>query len=56
MWGRFEQAGRFVDLSLTPTRVAGPPPVLGADTRSVLAELGYDEASIDGLVAAGVVG
>ena len=31
------------------------PPLLGADTRDVLAGLGYDDAAIDELVAAGVV-
>jgi crotonobetainyl-CoA:carnitine CoA-transferase CaiB-like acyl-CoA transferase len=34
---------------------ASEPPSLGRDTRSVLADAGFDEATIDGLVAAGVV-
>lgn len=32
------------------------PPLLGADTRDVLAQLGYDEASVRELMADGVVG
>ena len=37
VWGRLEQPGRFLDLSDTPTRIAGPPPVVGAHTREILA-------------------
>jgi crotonobetainyl-CoA:carnitine CoA-transferase CaiB-like acyl-CoA transferase len=55
VWGHLEQAGRFLDLSVTPTRVAGPPPVHGADTQTVLAELGYDEPAIMRLRARGAV-
>jgi crotonobetainyl-CoA:carnitine CoA-transferase CaiB-like acyl-CoA transferase len=55
VWGRLDQPGRFVDLSVTPTRVVGPPPVLGADTHTILAEMGYDDAQIDELRAAGVI-
>ncbi len=41
--------------SATPTAVTRPAPVLGEHTRAVLAEYGSDEATIDALVAAGVV-
>ncbi len=55
VWGRLEQPGLLVDFSATPARVAGPPPVLGADTRAILTELGYDDAAIEGLRADGVI-
>ncbi|HEX5586943.1 MAG TPA: CoA transferase [Acidimicrobiia bacterium] len=55
VWGPLEQPGRFVDFSTAPSRVAGPPPVLGADTREILAELGYDADAVDQLRADGVV-
>ena len=35
---------------------ATPPPSVGADTRAVLAELGYTAAAIDALIAQNVVG
>ena len=39
----------------TPWAPRGPAPHLGEHTRSVLTELGQDDAEIDALVAAGVV-
>ena len=42
-------------LSETPGSIRRRAPLLGEDTRSVLAELGYDEAAIAALRAAGVV-
>ncbi len=55
VWGRLEQPGRFVDLSETPTRLAGPPPVVGAHTREILHELGYDAAAIEQLRRDGAI-
>jgi crotonobetainyl-CoA:carnitine CoA-transferase CaiB-like acyl-CoA transferase len=55
IWGRLEQPGRLFELSETPGRLAGPPPVIGEHTREVLAELGYAGDEIDRLRAAGVV-
>ncbi len=55
VWGRLEQPGTFVHLSDTPGRIRGAPPVIGADTREVLEQIGYSDAEIDGLRAAGVV-
>jgi crotonobetainyl-CoA:carnitine CoA-transferase CaiB-like acyl-CoA transferase len=55
VWGRLDQPAGFVDFSVTPARPAGPPPVLGADTSAVLAELGYDADAIEALRVAGAV-
>ena len=57
-------AGRTIDtrMALLPLAIDGQrpplrraPPALGADTRALLAELGYDAAAIEALCAAGVV-
>lgn len=53
--GRFEHFGSTIGFSDTPGRIWGPPPVVGQHTRAILAEHGYDEGEIDGLVAAGAV-
>ncbi len=53
--GRFEQFGALWSFSETPSRVAGPPLIVGHDTTALLLELGYDQAAIDGLVEAGIV-
>lgn len=43
-------------LSETPGTIRNPyPATIGQDTRAVLAELGYDRAAIEAMVAAGVV-
>lgn len=39
--------------SATPAEIRTPPPLPGEHTREVLAELGYDGAAIDALVASG---
>lgn len=44
-----------VRFSATPAAVRSHAPLLGQDGRLVLAELGYDEATLDGLVADGVL-
>ena len=48
-YGRFRQFGHLVNLSDTPGRIAGPPPLLGQHSREVLAELGYSNEEIQGL-------
>ena len=52
--GPVRQAGIPFALSATPASIRTPPPLLGEDTRAVLAELGYDAAAIDRLAAEGV--
>jgi len=42
-----------VTLTDTPASIRSGPPRSGADTRAVLAELGYDAAAVDALVEAG---
>ena len=44
-----------VQLSETPGSPSSPPPLLGEHTARVLGELGYDEAAVRELVAAGAV-
>ncbi len=53
-YGRLRQFGSLVDLSETPGRIAGPPPLLGEHSREVLAELGYSDSEIQTLRDHGV--
>ncbi len=55
-FGRLELTGPFLSFSMTPIAYGRSAPLLGADGSAVLAELGYSEARIADLVAAGVVG
>jgi crotonobetainyl-CoA:carnitine CoA-transferase CaiB-like acyl-CoA transferase len=54
--GTLELAGPFVHFEETETDCRRSAPLLGADGLEVLAEVGYSEARIAELVAAGVVG
>ncbi|GMU77325.1 MAG: CoA transferase [Acidimicrobiia bacterium] len=45
-----------VTLTDTPASIRSGPPRTGADTRAVLTELGYGDAAIDALLAAGAAG
>jgi crotonobetainyl-CoA:carnitine CoA-transferase CaiB-like acyl-CoA transferase len=52
--GEMRQFGELIDFSETPGRVAGPPPLVGQNTRAVLHELGHRDPEIDALIADGV--
>jgi crotonobetainyl-CoA:carnitine CoA-transferase CaiB-like acyl-CoA transferase len=54
-FGLLKQIGMLVELSETPGRIAGPPPLLGQHTVEILAELGYDAEQADILKQRGVV-
>jgi crotonobetainyl-CoA:carnitine CoA-transferase CaiB-like acyl-CoA transferase len=49
------QVGMLFKLSETPGAIRRPAPEIGQDTNAVLRELGYDEAAIEEMVAAGAV-
>jgi len=49
--GRLRQFGQLIDMSDTPGRIAGPPPLVGQHTRELLRTVGYRDGDIDGLIA-----
>lgn len=53
--GRFEQFGHLWSFSDTPSRIAGPPLIVGHDSVALLEEHGMGRAEIDELLADGVV-
>jgi crotonobetainyl-CoA:carnitine CoA-transferase CaiB-like acyl-CoA transferase len=53
--GRTTQVGVPITLHGTPGAIQGGQPRVGAHTREVLGEAGYDAAAIDGLLEAGIV-
>jgi crotonobetainyl-CoA:carnitine CoA-transferase CaiB-like acyl-CoA transferase len=53
--GAIRVMGTPMKLSATPGSLRLPPPLLGQHTDAVLAELGYDGASVASLRASGVV-
>ncbi len=55
VWGRVKVLGLPVSLSRTPPQVRTPAPLPGQHTREVLGGLGYDRATIEGLLADEVV-
>jgi crotonobetainyl-CoA:carnitine CoA-transferase CaiB-like acyl-CoA transferase len=53
--GRIDLAGLGFDFSDTPGRIERGPVVVGRETREILREIGYDDATIDRLRDDGVV-
>ncbi len=53
--GAVTLGGPLVDFERTPIRYCRLGPGHGAHTREVLGEVGYDDARIDALAAAGIV-
>ena len=53
--GRFDQFGHMWTFSETPTRIAGPPLIVGHDTVDIMSEIGFAQGDIDSLLADGVV-
>jgi crotonobetainyl-CoA:carnitine CoA-transferase CaiB-like acyl-CoA transferase len=54
-WGPHKVLGLPVTLSRTPARVESAAPMTGEHTRATLERLGYDAATIDALLAEGVI-
>ena len=54
-FGKMHQFGPLVELSETPGKTGGPPPLLGEHTRAIMAELGYAEEETARLKDAGVI-
>ncbi len=54
-WGVIRQVGVPFELSATPATIRTPPQLLGEGTSEILGELGYDDADIEALRAAGIV-
>jgi len=52
---RYEGAGIPVKMSRTPGNVQRTPPSFGVDGTEILAELGYREQKVAGLVSAGAL-
>ena len=53
--GDVVQPGPTPRFSKTPGAVQGPPPVIGADGKTILSEWGFDAASIAALGEQGVM-
>jgi len=53
--GATRALGCPIHFSVTPTKITRPAPALGEHTHEVLREYGYDDATIDALVADGAV-
>jgi crotonobetainyl-CoA:carnitine CoA-transferase CaiB-like acyl-CoA transferase len=53
--GRFDHFGHMWTFSETPTRIAGPPLIVGHDSAAIMSDLGIDQSEIDALLADGVV-
>jgi crotonobetainyl-CoA:carnitine CoA-transferase CaiB-like acyl-CoA transferase len=47
--------GQPIIMSRTPSHIAKPPPLAGQHTAEILAEMGYSEAEIAEMKAAGAI-
>jgi crotonobetainyl-CoA:carnitine CoA-transferase CaiB-like acyl-CoA transferase len=52
--GRLRQFGQLIQMSDTPGRIAGPPPLVGQHTRQILRDVGYRDDDVDTLISEGV--
>jgi crotonobetainyl-CoA:carnitine CoA-transferase CaiB-like acyl-CoA transferase len=48
------QFGQLIQMSDTPGRIAGPPPLVGQHTRQILRDVGYRDDDVDTLISEGV--
>jgi len=53
--GELKMAGLPINFSKTPGSIRLPPPLLGEHTRSILAEIGYDQNEIAALISSAAV-
>jgi len=53
--GNFDHFAHMWTFSETPTRIAGPPLIVGHDTVDIMSEIGFEQSDIDALIADGVV-
>jgi crotonobetainyl-CoA:carnitine CoA-transferase CaiB-like acyl-CoA transferase len=53
--GETELVGQPIIMSRTPSHIATPPPLAGQHTAEILAEVGYSEAEIASMKAAGAI-
>jgi len=53
--GRFDHFAHMWSFSDTPSRIAGPPLIVGHDTVDIMRELDFTQEEIDALLAEGVV-
>jgi crotonobetainyl-CoA:carnitine CoA-transferase CaiB-like acyl-CoA transferase len=54
--GRVRQARPAARFERSPAAIAGPAPLLGEHTQSILRELDYDAQAIENLLNAGMIG
>ena len=54
--GRLRQARNAARFEATPTEIRYGAPYRGEHTRTIMRELGFSGAEIDGLIAEGVIG